>query len=107
MAGVEYEAVSRTNTPAWVGDVTPIVLLAMRAPLARQKPVGVSGDPFVIVDTLAEFGSPYSYLSTRAKTKLEVPKDDAHEAVFRALKEARMCTLKKKRLQPRLIVELT
>lgn len=60
-----------------------------------------------IVDTLTELGSPYSYLTTRAKTKFEVPKDDAHEPVFRTLKEAGVCTFKKKRMEPRFTVQLT
>jgi hypothetical protein len=65
-----------------------------------------SPTPQEIVATLTELGSPYSYLSTGEKAKFEVPKDDAHEAVFGTLKEAGMCTLTKKRKRPLLTVQL-
>jgi hypothetical protein len=45
----------------------------------------------------------HSYLSTRAKAKCEVPKDEAHEAVFATLKTAGLCTVTKKRNRDRLV----
>lgn len=86
---------------AATGERTPDLTLRLLQ-IASPSPT-----PQQIVATLTELGIPYSYLSTQAETKFEVPQDDAHEPVFRKLKEADICTLKKKRNKPRLTVQLT
>jgi hypothetical protein len=86
---------------AATGEATPDMTLRL---LQTASP---SPTPQQIVDALSELGTPYSNLTTRADTKFDVQKDEAHEIVFRRLKEAGVCNVTKKRMKPLLTVQLT
>lgn len=62
--------------------------------------------PDEIVSTLAQLGAPYSHLTTRAANEFEVSDDDAHRSILQVLREADVCTFKKVRGEPRLVVNL-
>lgn len=64
-------------------------LLQIAAPAASE-----------IVAVLNELGGKYSYLTTWDHGEFEVPDDVAHKAVFKALADANMCQISKKRLRP-------
>lgn len=72
--------------------------------LEVTAPGPVNASP--IVSVLSTLGTPYSHLSTRAETKFEVADSDANKAVFATLAAAGVCTFRKKRARPQLIITL-
>lgn len=55
---------------------------------------------------MEEVGAPYSHFLMRTQTESEIPDDHTHKTVLAPLTSAGVCTLRKKRGRPLLIVNL-
>lgn len=107
-AAAEFALLSEASLP--IDQIRRVAMARQDAPelslqlVSTASPAPEAGD---IVSVLAELGTPYSHVSTRAATEFEVPDSDAAKAVFETLAKAGMCTVSKKRLKPYLVVKLT
>jgi len=107
-AAAQFAVLSKTPLP--VDQIRRVARACQEAPaltlqlLQIASPAPAAGD---IVAVLAELGTPYSHVSTRAETDFEVSNSDASKAVFEMLARAGLCSATKKPRKPLLVVKLT